>query len=77
VIDEVLDSADANTLALIQDVLAKDLKHSAVIHIGRENANDRTFERVLHLIKDPTVRRLPRKGHTGAQQQGYGRRARA
>ena len=40
VIDEVLDSADANTLELIQDVLAKDLKHSAVIHIGRENAND-------------------------------------
>ncbi len=76
VIDEVLDGADADTLALIQDVLAKDLKHSAVIHIGRATADDRTFERVLHLIKDPTVRRLVRAG-AGSQQQEHRRRARA
>jgi vitamin B12/bleomycin/antimicrobial peptide transport system ATP-binding/permease protein len=61
-IDEVLDSVDADTLARITDVLAKDLKGSAVIHIGRQTANDKTFKRVLHLVKDPTVRRLPRKG---------------
>ena len=61
-IDEMLDSADANTRALVQDILAQDLKHSAVIHIGRPMADDRTFRRVVHLIKDPTVRPLPRKG---------------
>jgi putative ATP-binding cassette transporter len=61
-IDEVLDSLDADILALVTDVLARELKDSAVIHIGRQTANDKTFKRVLHLVKDPTVRRLPRKG---------------
>ena len=61
-IDEVLDNLDADTLALITDVIGKELKDSAVIHIGRQMANDSTFKRVVHLIKDPTVRRLPRKG---------------
>jgi vitamin B12/bleomycin/antimicrobial peptide transport system ATP-binding/permease protein len=60
-IDEVLDSLDADTLALITDVIAKELKDSTVIHIGRQTANDTTFKRVVHLIKDPTIRRLPRK----------------
>ncbi len=71
VIDEMLDTADANTRALITDILAQDLKHSAVIHIGRPMADDRTFRRVVHLIKDPTVRPLPRKG---AQPRQSGRR---
>jgi vitamin B12/bleomycin/antimicrobial peptide transport system ATP-binding/permease protein len=61
-IDEVLDSLDADTLTLITDVLANDLKNSTVIHIGRPAMSDKTFNRVLHLIKDPTVRRLPHKG---------------
>jgi putative ATP-binding cassette transporter len=61
-IDEVLDNLDADTHAVITDVIRKELKDSAVIHIGRQMANDHTFERVVHLIKDPTVRRLPRKG---------------
>jgi putative ATP-binding cassette transporter len=60
--DEVLDSLDADTLALITDAMAKELKDSTIIHIGRQMANDSTFKRVIHLIKDPTVRRLPRKG---------------
>jgi len=46
---------------MVQDILAKELKHSAVIHIGRPLADDRTFERVVHLIKDPTVRPLARR----------------
>jgi putative ATP-binding cassette transporter len=61
-IDEVLDSLDADTRALITDVIAKELQDSTVIHIGRQVANDTTFKRIVHLIKDPTVRRLPRKG---------------
>ena len=70
-IDEVLDGADANTRALVEDILAKDLKESAVIHIGRPIADDRMFRRVVHLIKDPTVRPLPRKD---AQPRQSGRR---
>ena len=61
-IDEVLDTLDADTLAPITQLIARDLKDSTVIHIGREMANNTTFKRVVHLIKDPTVRRLPRKG---------------
>jgi putative ATP-binding cassette transporter len=60
--DEVLDNLDADTLALITDAIGKELKDSTVIHIGRQMANDSTFKRVVHLIKDPTVRRLPRNG---------------
>jgi vitamin B12/bleomycin/antimicrobial peptide transport system ATP-binding/permease protein len=61
-IDEVLDTLDADTLASITHLIATDLKDSTVIHIGREMANNTIFKRVVHLIKDPTVRRLPRKG---------------
>ncbi|MBS0420571.1 MAG: ABC transporter ATP-binding protein/permease [Proteobacteria bacterium] len=62
-IDEVLDTLDADTLAAISQAIAKDLKDSTVIHIGREMANNTTFKRIVHLIKDPTVRKLPsRKG---------------
>jgi vitamin B12/bleomycin/antimicrobial peptide transport system ATP-binding/permease protein len=62
VIDEVLDAVDAGTLTLIHGLLAKELKHSAVIHIGRPTAaGDRTFGQVLHLLKDPTVRQLARQ----------------
>jgi putative ATP-binding cassette transporter len=75
VIDEVLDSADTSTLASIREILAKELKHSAVIHIGQPRADDRSFERVLHLIKDPTVRRLARNGAHSGQRNNQRRRA--
>jgi vitamin B12/bleomycin/antimicrobial peptide transport system ATP-binding/permease protein len=71
IVDEVIDTADANTRSIVQDILAKELKHSAVIHIGRPLADDRIFERVVHLIKDPTVRPLARKA---AQSKPSGRR---
>jgi vitamin B12/bleomycin/antimicrobial peptide transport system ATP-binding/permease protein len=75
VIDEVLDTADADSLALIHEVLAKDLQDSAVIHIGRQIAAERVFKRVFHLIVDPGVRRLARKGHPARKtQNGRGHR---
>jgi vitamin B12/bleomycin/antimicrobial peptide transport system ATP-binding/permease protein len=57
-IDEVLDSLDADTRQGILDILAKDLAHTGVIHIGRADANAQHFPRVLHLVKDPNLRRL-------------------
>jgi putative ATP-binding cassette transporter len=57
-IDEVLDSLDADARLGILDIFAKDLQHTGVIHIGRAAAADQVFSRVLHLIKDPTLRRL-------------------
>jgi putative ATP-binding cassette transporter len=77
VIDEVLDTLDAGTLTLVQDVLAKDLEHSAVVHIGRPRTNDATFARVLHLINDPSVRRLVRNAHPSKPAHDRQRRKRA
>jgi vitamin B12/bleomycin/antimicrobial peptide transport system ATP-binding/permease protein len=57
-IDEVLDSLDEDARQGILDIFVKDLEHTAVIHIGRADAHDHLFSRVLHLVKDPTLRRL-------------------
>jgi putative ATP-binding cassette transporter len=57
-IDEVLDSLDEDARQGILDLFVKDLRHTGVIHIGRADAHDHLFSRVLHLVKDPTLRRL-------------------
>ena len=57
-IDEVLDSLDEDARQTILDIFGKDLEHTAVIHIGRADAHDHVFSRVLHLVKDPYLRRL-------------------
>jgi vitamin B12/bleomycin/antimicrobial peptide transport system ATP-binding/permease protein len=58
-IDEVLDALEEDARRDILDIFVKDLAHTGVIHIGRADARDHLFSRVLHLIKDPTLRRLP------------------
>ena len=60
-IDEVLDSLDEETRMRVLDVFSKDLKDTAIIHIGRTDGRDPAFTRVLHLIKDPMTRRLVRQ----------------
>jgi putative ATP-binding cassette transporter len=60
-IDEALDSIDADTRTRVLAIFAKDLKDTAVIHIGRAQGRDSMFSRVLHLIKDPTIHRLVRQ----------------
>jgi len=57
-IDEVLDSLDQKARGCVLDLFVKDLPHTGVIHIGRADAHDHLFSRVLHLVKDPTLRRL-------------------
>jgi vitamin B12/bleomycin/antimicrobial peptide transport system ATP-binding/permease protein len=57
-IDEVLDSLDEDARRCILDLFTSDLPHTGVIHIGRADAHDHLFSRVLHLVKDPTLRRL-------------------
>jgi putative ATP-binding cassette transporter len=58
-IDEVLDSLEEDARRDILDLFVKDLQRTGVIHIGRPDAHDHFFSRVLHLVKDPTLRRLP------------------
>jgi vitamin B12/bleomycin/antimicrobial peptide transport system ATP-binding/permease protein len=60
IFDDVLASLDAYTLERALDVLAHELKHSGVIHIGTARADDSFFSRVLHLTRDPAARRLSR-----------------
>ncbi|MGB6310672.1 MAG: ABC transporter ATP-binding protein/permease [Steroidobacteraceae bacterium] len=57
-IDEVLDSLDEDARQTVLDLFGQDLAHIGVIHIGRADAHDHLFSRVLHLVKDPTLRRL-------------------
>jgi vitamin B12/bleomycin/antimicrobial peptide transport system ATP-binding/permease protein len=60
-IDEVLDGLDEESLQRVKDVLTTDLRSTGVVYIGREETRDHLFSRVLHLVKDPALRRLPRK----------------
>ena len=59
-IDEVLDSLDEDARHGGLDIFAKDLERTGIIHIGRAEAHDHLFTRVLHLVKDPMLRRLQR-----------------
>jgi putative ATP-binding cassette transporter len=59
-IDEVLDSLDEDARERVVDLLSKDLPRTGIIHIGRADAHDHLFARVLHLVKDPTLRKLVR-----------------
>ena len=57
-IDEVLDSLDEDGLLRVTDIFAKDLRETAIIYIGRANQGG-LFSRELHLVKDPTLGKLP------------------
>ncbi len=61
-IDEVLDSLDEDVRPDILDIFTADLPGTGLIHIGRADARDHLFSRVLHLVKDPTLRRLAAPG---------------
>jgi putative ATP-binding cassette transporter len=58
--DEVLDVLDVDTLARVMEIFSKDLRETGLIHIGRAESRKQLYTRVLHLINDPTVRRLAR-----------------
>ncbi|HEV7357117.1 MAG TPA: ABC transporter ATP-binding protein/permease [Steroidobacteraceae bacterium] len=62
-IDEVLDSLDDRQIDLTVDIFTKDLAQSGIIHIGRTDAHH-MFSRVLHLIMDPTAKKLKNLGST-------------
>ncbi len=61
-IDEVLDTLEPDTLKQVSRVLAEDLKHTAVIHIGHDGGREahpgQLYGRVLHLVMDPSAHRL-------------------
>jgi len=58
-IDDTLRSLDGDTLERFMDVLAHELTHTAVIHIGGGQARNPMFSRTLHLIKAPPAAPAP------------------
>jgi vitamin B12/bleomycin/antimicrobial peptide transport system ATP-binding/permease protein len=60
-IDEALDSMDVETRERIADMFTRELAHSGLIYIGRADPKGGFFSRVLHLVNDPTTRRLARQ----------------
>jgi putative ATP-binding cassette transporter len=65
-IDEVLDSLEEDVRQNVLGIFVVDLPRTGVIHIGRADAHDHLFSRVLHLVKDPTLRRLALPAGLGA-----------
>ena len=59
-VDEALDSMDVDTRERIADMFTRELAHSGLIYIGRADPKGGFFSRVLHLVNDPTTRRLAR-----------------
>jgi putative ATP-binding cassette transporter len=60
VLDEVLDAIDGETRARAFDIFSKDLADAAIVHIGRGDAADPSFTRLLRIVKDPSIRRMTR-----------------
>jgi putative ATP-binding cassette transporter len=60
-IDEALDSVEPATHQRVVEMLSKELKHMGIVHIGKSEAHDHIFKRVLHLMKDPATHTLERK----------------
>jgi vitamin B12/bleomycin/antimicrobial peptide transport system ATP-binding/permease protein len=61
VLDEMLDSIDGETRARAFEIFSRDLKDAGILHIGRGSAADPSFTRLLHIVKDPEMRRLVRE----------------
>ena len=53
-----LDSLDGDSLQRVTGIFDADLSDTGIIHIGRAGYQN-LFPRVLHLVKDPALRRLP------------------
>jgi len=59
-IDEMLDQLDDDTFVRVMEIFTKDLPETGLIHIGRGEHRKHLYSRVLHLVNDPTIRRLAR-----------------
>jgi len=62
-IDGTLGSLDNDVLELVIDVLAKELRHTGVIHIGGAAQAHSLFSIVLHLVKAPRATPVKEPGN--------------
>jgi putative ATP-binding cassette transporter len=56
--DEAIDRLDDDSRRIALDIFHKELAETAVVHIGRLEAHDGFYARVLRLTKDPEGVRL-------------------
>ncbi|HEY6514585.1 MAG TPA: ABC transporter ATP-binding protein/permease [Steroidobacteraceae bacterium] len=59
-VDEAVDSLDLGTRERIMGIFTDELAHSGLIYIGRSDLKDGFVSRVLHVVNDPTTRKLER-----------------
>ncbi|HUN72776.1 MAG TPA: ABC transporter ATP-binding protein/permease [Steroidobacteraceae bacterium] len=59
-VDEAVDSLDVDTRERIMGLFTKELAHSGLIYIGRSDPKGGFVSRTLHVVNDPSTRRLPR-----------------
>jgi putative ATP-binding cassette transporter len=60
IVDGLLDPLDEETRHRIMTLFTQELRQTGVIHIGRTAVRNEVFSRMLHLVNDPTIRRLAR-----------------
>ncbi|HUE11972.1 MAG TPA: ABC transporter ATP-binding protein/permease [Steroidobacteraceae bacterium] len=58
IIDEAIEVLEEDAQNTVSEVFRKDFARAGVIYIGRAEAHDTQFTRVVHLVKDPETRRL-------------------
>jgi vitamin B12/bleomycin/antimicrobial peptide transport system ATP-binding/permease protein len=58
IIDEAIEMLEEDAQNTVSEVFRTDFVRAGVIYIGRAQAHDTLFARVVHLIKDPDARRL-------------------
>lgn len=66
--DEALESVYEETRRRVFDVLAHDLDRTGIVYIGRAEAHDGFYSRVLHIVRDPNARSLTSHRGTGSQE---------
>jgi vitamin B12/bleomycin/antimicrobial peptide transport system ATP-binding/permease protein len=59
IMDEALEALEDEASPRVREMLTQDLQHTAVLNMGRSNAQDVLFGRVIHLVNDPDRERLP------------------
>jgi vitamin B12/bleomycin/antimicrobial peptide transport system ATP-binding/permease protein len=59
IMDEALEALEDEASPRVREMLTQDLQHTAVLYMGRSNAQDVLFGRVIHLVNDPDRERLP------------------
>jgi putative ATP-binding cassette transporter len=58
IVDEAIEMLEEDAQNTVSEVFENDFAHAGVIYIGRAQAHDTLFTRVVHLIKDPEARLL-------------------